>query len=296
VSGTSSTDRGRCWAALRVGLPDEVAEVLPGRLGTEILGAEVVPLAGDRVELVLYVADDERAAALEPRVLAVLAEFGLDATVRREVVADGRWVEAYQAGLHPLSLGERFVVLPGDDHAGPPGREPIVLVPGRAFGTGEHSTTRLCAAALERHVAAGSRWLDLGTGSGILAVVAARCGAGAVDAVDVDADAVEVAREVVARNAVADRVVTSEGSASDRPADRYDGVVANISESYFFAESASIARALRPGGLLIASGFLRDDADAVDAALSTAGFSLDGERTVEGPWVCRLAWWPGRCA
>src|SRR5213075_275452 len=91
-------------------------------------------------------------------------------------------------------------------------REPIVLVPGMAFGTGEHETTRLCAAALERLVVPGSRWLDVGTGTGILAIVAARCGATKVVAVDNDPEAAHVALEVVRRNGLEDSIEVLEGS------------------------------------------------------------------------------------
>lgn len=270
-------------------MPEAVAEDLPGRVGAGLLGAEVAPAGANAATVTLYAADREAAAELALSLGAELRSLGVDATPTIREIRDDRWVEAYQAGLRPLPLGRRFVVLPGDDHRAPPERDPIVLVPGRAFGTGEHPTTRLCAAALEAVVEPGSRWLDLGTGSGVLAVVASRCGARRVDAVDVDPDAVEVAREVVARNAAAGGVEVRTGSADSLDDGAYDGVVANISEVYFLTRAADIARVLRPGGRLVASGFLVEDAADVVASLARAGLVAVGDRAEEGEWSACVA-------
>ena len=112
-------------------------------------------------------------------------------------VGDEGWVEAWQRSLAPIPLGTRFVVLPHENLPAPASREPIRLIPGMAFGTGEHATTRLCAGVLEDLVVPGSRWLDLGCGTGILAIVAARLGASSVAALDLDPQAAQVAEEVV---------------------------------------------------------------------------------------------------
>jgi ribosomal protein L11 methyltransferase len=187
--------------------------------------------------------------------------------------------------LAPIPLGAGFVVVPVDaPHAGD-GRAPIRLVPGMAFGTGEHETTRLCAAALEARVARGSRWLDLGTGTGVLAVIAARCGASRVLAVDVDPDAADVASSVVAANGATGAVEVRCGSIDVVGGERFDGIVANIQASFFLANAAAVAAALADGGVLIASGILDEDVGDVTSALRSEGLRV-GSRDSQGPWVC----------
>ena len=126
-------------------------------------------------------------------------------------------------------------------------------------------TTRLCAAALEQQVAAGSRWLDLGTGTGLLAIVAVRCGASRVLAVDNDPQAVSVATSVVAANGAGDRVEVREGSIADRGGETFDGIVANIQSSFFLASAPEIAAAMADRGVLLASGLLVEDLPEVEA-------------------------------
>jgi ribosomal protein L11 methyltransferase len=198
--------------------------------------------------------------------------------------ADERWVERWQSSLSPIPLGVRFVVMPKAGVTGPPGRDPIRLVPGMAFGTGEHETTRLCAAALERHVRAGSHWLDLGTGTGVLAIVAARCGASRILAVDSDPEAVAIASEVVAANGEADRVEVRAGSLAECRDERFDGIVANIQSSFFLANASPIASAMAEGAVLLASGILVEDVPEIQAALGAAGVRIEA-RTSEGPWA-----------
>jgi len=149
------------------------------------------------------------------------------------------------------------------------GRTRLVLVPGRAFGTGEHPTTRLAIEALERHVTPGSRWLDLGCGSGILSLVASCCGAAEVLALDVDPVAVRVARAAMRRNPVGRGVVVRLGTQAG--VGIWDGVVSNISATHLCECAAQLARLPRPGGTLVVSGFVEAERDEVWQALERAG-------------------------
>ena len=160
----------------------------------------------------------------------------------------------------------------------------IRLVPGRAFGTGEHATTRLCAAALEDEVRPGSRWLDLGTGTGILAVVAAQCDAGEVVAVDSDPEAVAVAREVVAANRGLERVSFRTGSLDPGLDGQFDGVVVNVSAAYLVAAAPALAASVRAAGIVLASGFQREDLDEIAEAMTAAGLGPRSTSTQED-WV-----------
>jgi len=167
------------WIALVVEIPPDLEEDLAADLGASSLGIETAPAGATKARLRVFLPGSRDAKEALDEAARVLEKRGLNPLACRlhvEPVEDGRWAERYQASLRPLPLGERFVVIPGESSETAGSRDTIRLVPGRAFGTGEHETTRLCAAALERWVRRGSRWLDLGTGSGILAVVAARRG------------------------------------------------------------------------------------------------------------------------
>ncbi len=268
------------WQALRLELPATQAEEIGAQLGLGSLGLELAERPDGRVTVSVYAAPGQPPARLTERARRVLAAHGLapeGCAARVESVGDGQWVERYQQGLRPFPLGRRFVVEPTG--AGGPavrGRIALRLVPGRAFGTGEHATTRLCAEALERWVRPGESWADLGTGSGILAMVALHCGASRVEALDVDPEAVEVAREVLRANGLDRAVRLSVGSAEGWDAPRVRGAVANIETSYFLERSGELAAVVEPGGLLIAAGFLTGQRAAVERALRHAGC-----RTVE---------------
>ncbi len=276
---------------LRVQVPDALDDEIAAVLGGGSLGVEITALRPGLTELRVYLGPEHEPGVWRERAADVLLAHGLQtaaSALEIDPVADERWVERWQASLAPIPLGNRFVVLPTVAAFDLGGRVPIRLIPGMAFGTGEHETTRLCAGLVEQQVTPGSRWLDLGTGTGLLAVVAARCGCSRVLAVDNDPEAVAVASEVIAANGVGDCVEVRVGSIAERRGETFDGLVANIQSSFFLANAAAIAAALVNGGVLIASGFLADDVDEIAAALSTAALGIEA-RASDGPWVCLLA-------
>jgi ribosomal protein L11 methyltransferase len=275
------------WRMLSAVVPSSVEDEVASVLGGGSLGVEIEPAGPGASTLRVYLGEGDDEEAWRRRAARVLEAHGVKTTLRVEDVAEARWVERWQAALAPIPLGRRFVVLPAgpDDRAGE--REPIVLVPGMAFGTGEHETTRLCAAALEELVVTGTRWLDVGTGTGILAIVAARCGASHVLAVDNDPEAAHVAREVVARNGLGASIEILDGSLDAAGDRRFDGAVANVQSSFFLKEARRLSAAVKPGGHLVVSGIVAEDAGEVAEALAREGFSVDEERR-DGPWACIL--------
>ena len=279
------------WHVLTARVPDALDDEIAMVLGDGSLGVEVAAAGAGMSELRVYLGPSHDEKIWRERAAHVLEAHGLAAATSRlaiDPVEDGRWVERWQSSLSPIPLGSRFVVLPTEAAADSGGREAIRLIPGMAFGTGEHETTRLCAAALERWVAPGSHWLDLGTGTGLLAIVAARCGASRVLAVDSDPESVEVASCVVSRNAAGDVVEVRTGSMAEVGRETFDGIVANLQSSFFLANAAALAAALTSSGLLLASGFLDEDVLEVSSALAAAG--IEGEtRSSEGPWACVVA-------
>ena len=174
--------------------------------------------------------------------------------------------------LHEASRGDRIIELPAGDGAGR-----------GVFGTGRHPTTQLSLVLLEEHVRPGDRVLDLGTGSGILAVAAARLGAGEVLALDTDADAVAVARETVSLNGLTGAVEVGRGGI-ESAAPPYDVVAANIFPSVLAELAPSLAAAVRSGGVLVASGSVVARAEEAIDAVCAAGLGLE-ERRSRGGWV-----------
>ncbi len=276
---------------LNVRVPDALDDEIAAVLGSGSLGVEVAASGPGMTELRVYVGAAEDTGSWRERAARVLLAHGLPAEASQlaiDPVPDGRWVERWQASLSPIPLGHRFIVLATEAVAELGGRDPIRLIPGMAFGTGEHETTRLCAAGVEQQATAGSHWMDLGTGTGLLAIVAARCGASRVLAVDSDPEAVVVASEVLAANATGGAVEVRVGSIAARGDETFDGLVANIQSSFFIANAGALADALVNGGVLLASGFLTDDVDEIAAALSAAGMRVEA-RAFEGPWAYLLA-------
>jgi ribosomal protein L11 methyltransferase len=197
------------------------------------------------------------------------------------------WAETWKQHYRPIPIGERLLIVPSwiDPPATP--RLPLVLDPGMAFGTGTHPSTQMCLLALQDHLQIGARVVDLGCGSGILAIAAARLGASRVLALDIDPLAVEATLENCSRNAVAETVTTRLGSldvlsesrmAAFRPADL---LLANILAPVLVEMlQAGLADPIRPDGLAILSGILEAQLPAVLRAAEMAGLSpLDVLRT-----------------
>jgi len=200
-------------------------------------------------------------------------------------VAETDWAEAWKAHLRVLHIGQRMVVRPSWLPYPPHGDEVvIVLDPGMAFGTGLHPTTRMCLMALEERVRPGMRLLDLGTGSGILAIAAAKLGAGRVLALDNDPQAVAVARENVRRNGVGDRVQVAEGSLAQADGD-FDLVVVNILAKVIVELAGQgLGERLAQGGLLVVAGLIADQEAEVTEAFRRAGLDVVARRQMED-WV-----------
>lgn len=201
------------------------------------------------------------------------------------IVAETDWAEAWKQHLTVLHVGRRLVIRPSWLPYTPAEGEVVVeLDPGMAFGTGTHPTTQMCLLALEDWMRPGARVLDLGTGSGILAIVAAKLGAGRVLALDTDPQAVGVARENVYRNRVADRVRVARGSLA-QAVGRFDVVVVNILARVLIEMAEQgLARRLAREGRLIVAGLLAGQEEEVRDAFQRAGLAVVGRRQVED-WV-----------
>lgn len=201
-------------------------------------------------------------------------------------VAEEDWANAWKQFYTVLHVGERLVVKPRwQDYEPAPHEIVIALDPGMAFGTGTHPTTQLCLEALEKLPVAGQTVLDVGTGSGILAIAAAALGAARVDALDTDPVAVSAARDNVAQAGLSDAVTVSERSLPlPDPAPPYDIVVANITAQTLIALAPHLRTVVAPHRRLLACGIIETKADEVLAAFDTAGLALLNRREA-GDWV-----------
>jgi ribosomal protein L11 methyltransferase len=197
-----------------------------------------------------------------------------------ETLEDCDWVRLTQSQFDPIKISQRLWIVPTWHTAADPAAINISLDPGLAFGTGSHPTTRLCLRWLDAHLAAGAAMLDYGCGSGILAIAAAKLGAGSVTGVDVDAQAVQASRD----NARANQVEAQFCLPDDAPRQQYDIVVANILTNPLKLLAPLLANATRAGGQIVLSGILSEQAEDVMKTYAQ-WFNLAPIITDEG-WAC----------
>jgi ribosomal protein L11 methyltransferase len=268
------------------------------RLETSLETDETRPAGDVRVRAYLPAGDDleTRRRQLEEALWHLGQLLPLPAPEYKSIVA-ADWSESWKANFHPIRIGRRLLIVPA--WLNPPLNPEDVTVrldPGMAFGTGTHPTTQLCLQAIERHLQPGQPLLDLGTGSGILAIAAAKLGAGPILAVDIDAEAVAVARENAVANDVADRLTIDDGSLADVLAGRYGAqwvgvpfVVANILARVIVnLLGEGLGQTVAPGGLLVLSGILDSQAFQVIAALRGQGLTLAAQEQIDD-WVAIIA-------
>jgi len=198
----------------------------------------------------------------------------------QDVVAEQNWVQLTQSQFDPIRVSERLWIVPSWHEAPDPEAIVLVLDPGMAFGTGSHPTTRLCLEWLERSVTPGISILDYGCGSGILAIAAAKLGAGEILGVDIDAQAVSAAKCNAERNEVSARFDDS----AKEIRGQFDIVVANILSNPLKALAPAICAHVAPGGRLALSGILAEQSEDLIAAYSPY-LALEVADSRDG-WVC----------
>jgi ribosomal protein L11 methyltransferase len=199
-------------------------------------------------------------------------------------VADADWAAAWREHFRPIAVGRALIVAPPWETPPPGDRLVLTIEPGRAFGTGHHGTTAGCLELLETLLSAGTpaRVLDLGTGSGILAIAAARLGVPEVLACDTDPDAVACALANAGRNGVAGRVRAVVADAATLATAPAPVVLANLLASAHRALASVYRRLVEGGGALVLGGLLDGEADDVVTGLAGHGFRREAARSLEG--------------
>lgn len=211
--------------------------------------------------------------------------------VEYELLADRDWEREWMDGFEPLPMGERLWIVPSWHEPPAPEAVNLILDPGLAFGTGTHPTTALCLAWLDALAVdgelAGTRVLDVGCGSGILAIAALKLGASHAVGTDIDPQALQASRDNAERNAVAEADLAlyyPEQLAEQLPGQRYPIVTANILAGPLIELAATIAGHVAPGGRIALSGILANQADDVLEAYQDQGLYMDEPERREG-WV-----------
>jgi ribosomal protein L11 methyltransferase len=210
-------------------------------------------------------------------------------------IADRRWVEEWQRTLRPMPIGRRLLALP--EGVSPTAEEDriVLKIPfGQAFGTGEHASTRLSLRLLEEHLEAGDEVIDLGTGTGILALAALRLGARRALAVDADPVAVAVARRTLRMNRLRAGVTLRRADAGAALAGRrFDFALVNIGARVIRGLLAALAKSARPRARIVLAGLLIEDERELLGRAREAGLRFEARRRSR-PWSALLLSAPGR--
>ena len=215
---------------------------------------------------------------------------GIDAKIDIIGVCEADWANAWKAYYKPIKIGERIVIVPAwEKYDAKEGEIIVRMDPGMAFGTGSHETTRLVIGLLEKYVKSGERVLDVGCGSGILAICASKLGAGLCRAYDIDPVAVKVARENIKDSG--QKNITCDQSDLLRQVDIHDGgydiICANIVADIIIRMTPDVGRYLNDDGVLLASGIILERAGDVISCFESNGFEI--VETVEDNGWCALA-------
>ncbi len=240
----------------------------------EILTAELADLPFESFEngageLVAYLPTD-LLPACRGEADEALRRYGV--TGRYEAIDTRNWnAEWEQNDFTPVQVGDRLLIRAPYHEAAPAGVMEVIVTPHMSFGTGHHATTRLMVQALLDLPLAGRRGLDLGSGTGVLAIVAAKCGARQVDAVDIDDWAEASCRENARMNGVADRITALCGDVSLVAGRPYDFILANINRNILLDAFPHCLPGLTAGGDLLLSGFLEEDVPQLLAAAAPFG-------------------------
>jgi ribosomal protein L11 methyltransferase len=261
---------------------DAASELLQAKLGESASSYTDVETLETTVTSYLAQKPDWR--KLRPELIRGLAEiksFGLKvgrAKVSCEKVRREDWAESWKRHFRAIEIGSTLLIKPSWIKRQPrKGQAVVVLDPGLSFGTGQHPTTSFCLSQLAKRRGSGQSFLDIGTGSGILAIAAAKLGYAPIEAFDFDPESVRVATENAKKNRVSDKLRLYRADLTKLPkrsAKRYDVICANLISTLLVAERDRILARLKPDGILIIAGILEKEFSDVQKTFERAGLKL----------------------
>lgn len=243
------------------------------------------------VTVTAYYPEDEelqpRLAQIEEEMAALEASIGTCrfGNTRFRTVSEQDWANEWKQYFHVTHIGETLVIKPTwEEYTAKAGEKIIEIDPGMAFGTGTHHTTCMCMERLEKVLRPGMEVFDVGTGSGILAIAAAKLGAETVKAVDIDATAVRVAAENIAANRLTEKISVKQGDLLQGTVGKADVIIANIIADIIIMLLEDVPGKLKTGGIFLASGIIEERQNDVAAAAAKAGLCVEAVDT-KGGWV-----------
>ncbi len=274
--------------------PNDILETKEGPLTWDFADINVLEHKGKCAVVKAYFSEEdeiEKIIAYVKEKVEEVRDLGIDVgegRVENEKIFEEDWANNWKKYYKPTLLGERIVVKPTwEEYIAKENELVIELDPGMAFGTGTHETTRMCVQALERYVNLDSTVFDVGCGTGILAIAAAKLEAKMAIGVDLDPVAVEVAKENVAHNKL-ENIEVLYGNLVEVISEKADIVVANILAEIVCILTDDVKRVLKDGGYFISSGIIHDRVEMVVNKLEESGFEVL-EKNKDGEWNCIVA-------
>ncbi|MFV2072612.1 MAG: 50S ribosomal protein L11 methyltransferase [Thermoanaerobaculales bacterium] len=272
------------YHCLRCSLPRDFEDELATLLDSwPVLGSEVRAGPRDWISVDIFLTGEHRHAA--DRLSVILAANGAR-DIRLELVEEQDWLAGYRETVTSFQVGDCWWIDPHPDRPtpSPGGLFRLAIEPRMAFGTGSHESTRLILRSFEGLEVAGSRVLDVGTGSGILALAADRLNARRIVAVDIDPQAIWVARQIAAQQEWKTEVRFVLGPVECLAGLSYDLIVCNMISANLFPLLPEMTRLLAPGGRAVFSGLLTTEAARAVAAIAEVGMRIEKEHAL-GEWV-----------
>lgn len=240
----------------------------------ELLDEEIINKDKTKGAVSVYLSEDRNAPETIEMLRSRFMTLGVETSISASGLNEEDWANCWKKYYKPVEIGKNVAVVPmWVDYENVENRVIVRMDPGMAFGSGTHETTALCAEFIEKYIEKGVRALDVGTGSGILAILASKLGAAEVDALDIDANAVKVAIENCEQNGVANvRCLQSDliRSASGK----YDFISANIVADIIIRMAENVGDYLKDDGILVVSGIIETQAKQVVDVFEAKGFTV----------------------
>lgn len=240
----------------------------------DLIEDELLNTDRTKANVSVYISEENSPAESVGYIRERLHNLNIDADVDIIGVCDEDWANSWKKYYHPIHIGKRLVIVPAwEKYEKKPHELEVIMDPGMAFGTGTHETTRLVAAEIENYLTPGDDVLDVGTGSGILAIAASLLGAGHVNAYDIDPTAVRIARENCVINGCDNITVDVSDLLMQVEKKKYRLITANIVADIIIRMSPGLSELAADGGVFIASGILLERKDEVREAMKKTPFA-----------------------
>jgi ribosomal protein L11 methyltransferase len=257
----------------------------------ELIDESLLEADRTKAAVSVFIAAERSPAESELFIRQRLDEIGVEYTLTHAGIREEDWADAWKQYYKPIKTGKRLVIVPvWEKYDAAPGEVTVLMDPGMAFGTGTHETTRLCAGFVEEFTKPGCSVLDVGCGSGILAIAAAKLGAGKCFACDIDPMAVRVAEENTALNGTENVMCAVSDLLKHAPKTEggYDLIVANIVADIIIRLTPDVGAYLAPDGVFCVSGIIEERAEEVLDVLRSNGYAVIGEQYENGWYAAAL--------